>query len=297
MVRGQQCVRKPAKLTSAPFQHLPALAVSASSFFYPACGHEGVDCGKVEWGLPVPPSFALCIFPQVWVLFVYLGCYSILIGDVSISVWRNMLPSDTLLFLLILYSSFHPYLPPSPLPTFSLTFREAMPPSCPLWGSCCGTWSCTHPPCRSPPDHASPTARQWRPQPSRLCLLSPVQAWRVTGSEAALALAEWIVFTSGASPHQVHSKEGLLSIRALSAPHCFISNAHLVLVRSHLGPPQPRRFTQHNCVSVSHLLDLNVGALCTHTTTTHSAEFLTVQFGLRGSCQCTSLTSTVSPSP
>lgn len=65
-----------------------------------------------------------------------------------------------------------------------------------------------------------------------------------------------------ASPHQIHSKEGLLSVSALPAPHCFVSNAHLVLVRSHLGPPQPCRFTQHHCVSVSHLLDLNVGALC-----------------------------------
>lgn len=89
MLRGQQCVRKPAKLTSAPFQHLLALAVSASGFLYPACGHEGVDCGKIKRGLPVPPALALCIFPHVLVLFVYLGCYSILIGDVSISLWKE----------------------------------------------------------------------------------------------------------------------------------------------------------------------------------------------------------------
>lgn len=91
--------RKPEKLTTAPFQHLLALTVSAASFFDPACVHEGIDCGKVERGLPVPPAFALCIFPQVWVLFVYLGRYSVLIGDVSISLWNNdnMLLSDTLI--------------------------------------------------------------------------------------------------------------------------------------------------------------------------------------------------------
>lgn len=203
---------------------------------------------------------------------------------------NNMLPSDTLLFLLILSITFGPYLPPSPLPTFSLTFREAMPPSCPIWGSCCGTWSCTRPPCRSPPDHTSPAALQWRPPPPRLCQLSPVQAWRMRMGQRLLwhwwnELCSRLTQNPGASPHQIHSKEGLLSISALSAPHCFVSNAHLMLVRSHLGPPQPCRFTQHYCVSVSHLLDLNVGALCTHKTTTHSVELLTVQFGLRVSCQ------------
>lgn len=86
ILMGPNCTRKPEKLTIASFQHLLALTVSAASFFYPGGGHEGVDCGKVELGLSVPPAFALCIFPQVWVLFIYLGCYSILIGDVSITL-------------------------------------------------------------------------------------------------------------------------------------------------------------------------------------------------------------------
>lgn len=74
------------KLTTALLQHLLPLTVSAPGLFDPACRHEGVNCGKVEWSLSIPPALVLCIFPHFWVLFVYLCRYSILVGDVAISI-------------------------------------------------------------------------------------------------------------------------------------------------------------------------------------------------------------------
>lgn len=64
-----------------------------------------------------------------------------------------------------------------------------------------------------------------------------------------------------ALPYKIHPKKSFITIGTFSAPHCFISNAHLMLVCTHLCPPKPRRFTQYDCMSVANLLDLNVGTL------------------------------------
>lgn len=71
-----------------------------------------------------------------------------------------------------------------------------------------------------------------------------------------------------ALPHKIHPKKSFITIGTFSAPHCFISNAHLMLVCTHLCPPQPRWFTHYDCMSVANLLDLNV---CTLFTTRKSA--------------------------
>lgn len=62
-------------------------------------------------------------------------------------------------------------------------------------------------------------------------------------------------------PDQIHAQQSLVFISALSAPHRLIPNAHLMLICSHLGPPQPGRSAQHHCISVGDLLDLYVRTL------------------------------------
>lgn len=64
-----------------------------------------------------------------------------------------------------------------------------------------------------------------------------------------------------ALPHKIHPKKSFFTIGTFSAPHCFISNAHLMLVCTHLCPPKPGWFTEDDCMSVANLLDLNVCAL------------------------------------
>lgn len=76
--------------TAALLQQLLPLTVSVPSFFYSGCSHEGVDRGKVELSLSIPPALALRICPHFWVLFVYLSRYAILVGNVAISVWRSV---------------------------------------------------------------------------------------------------------------------------------------------------------------------------------------------------------------
>lgn len=81
------------RLTIAPVQqHLP-LMVSAPSFFYPGRSHVGVDDGKVELTLSIPPAFASSVFSHLRVFFVYLGHYAVLVGDVTITHWRLNVPS------------------------------------------------------------------------------------------------------------------------------------------------------------------------------------------------------------
>lgn len=66
---------------------------------------------------------------------------------------------------------------------------------------------------------------------------------------------------AGSLPDKIHAQESLLTIRTVSAPHCLISNAHLMLICAHLCPPQPCWFAQHHCICVGDLLNLYVGTL------------------------------------
>lgn len=201
MLRGQQCVRKPATPTSAPFQHLLALAVSASSFLYPACGHEGVDCGKIKRGLPVPPALALCIFPHVRVLFVYLGCYSILIGDVSISLWKEQQQQHAA--FRHTFISFDPFYYFWSLPS-TLSAAHIFPDVSRshasflsdmrklLWYVKLHSSSMQEPPW----PYFSSSSAMTSTAPSAVSALSSPSLEDEDGSETALTLAEWTVFTS-----------------------------------------------------------------------------------------------------
>lgn len=82
------CVNAVERLTIAPVQQRLPFMVSAPSFFYLSRSHVGVDGGKVELTLSVPPAFASSVFPHLLVFFVYLGRYSVLVGDVAITHWR-----------------------------------------------------------------------------------------------------------------------------------------------------------------------------------------------------------------
>lgn len=64
-------------------------------------------------------------------------------------------------------------------------------------------------------------------------------------------------------PDKIHAQESLIPISTLSAPHRFIPNTHLMLIGTHLCPPQPGRLAQHDCISVLDLLYLYVCALLT----------------------------------
>lgn len=66
---------------------------------------------------------------------------------------------------------------------------------------------------------------------------------------------------AGSLPDKIHAQESLLTIRTVSAPHCLISNAHLMLICAHLCPPQPCWFAQHHRICVGDLLNLYVGTL------------------------------------
>lgn len=64
-------------------------------------------------------------------------------------------------------------------------------------------------------------------------------------------------------PDKIHAEKSLVPISTLSAPHRFIPNTHLMLIGTHLCPPQPGWFAQHDCISVWDLLDLYVCTLLT----------------------------------
>lgn len=201
------------------------------------------------------------------------------------TVWQ---PVSMWVWVPILGILFLSYLPLSLQPSTSLMFPAAMPPSCQIWGSCCGRWSQSYPPCKTLPDHTSPAARWSHRQLSQLYLLSQVQAWQVIVTDSGFCLIsvwnDWaqlkkkfdlIVsrFPSGwvwfgycyfkelLLPHKIHAKKSFITICTLSAPHRFVSNAHLMLICTHLCPPQPRRSAQYYCIRVGNLLDLNVCAL------------------------------------
>lgn len=138
--------------------------------------------------MSVPPEISACLFR----FLPFLHCmapFSFLC--VTIDHWLNIeTGSGSLLFhgffvSIALYFKWAPilfpdYLPLSLLPSASLRFPAAMPPSCLRWGSCCGRWSHTHPPCKILPVHISPAAQQWHPQLSQLYRLSRVQVWNIT---------------------------------------------------------------------------------------------------------------------
>lgn len=63
------------------------------------------------------------------------------------------------------------------------------------------------------------------------------------------------------SPDKIHAKKGLLVLSALSAPNGLVSDAHLMLVSTHLSPPQPGWSAQHNRIGMGCLLNFDVRAL------------------------------------
>lgn len=171
------------------------------------------------------------------------------------------------------------YLPVFLQPRLSLKFQAAMLPSCLKWGSCCGRWRNTHPPCMILPDHTSQADQKWHPQLFQLYLLAQDPVWKIYRHVSVRLNSDCHYITRKivlmlvqirALPHKIHPKKSFITIGTFSAPHCFISNAHLMLVCTHLCPPKPCWFTQHDCMSVAHLLNLNVctlfrtrkGAMC-----------------------------------
>lgn len=82
------CVNTDKRLTVALVQQRLPLVVSAPWFFYPGRSHVGVNGGKVELTLSIPPAFASSVFPHLQVFFVYLSRYVVLVGDVTITSWR-----------------------------------------------------------------------------------------------------------------------------------------------------------------------------------------------------------------
>lgn len=72
-----------------------------------------------------------------------------------------------------------------------------------------------------------------------------------------------LYISCGDLPDKIHTEQRLLTISVFSAPNCFIANTHLVLIGSHLCPPQPGWSAQYNRMSVGSLLNLYVCTLCT----------------------------------
>lgn len=94
------------------------------------------------------------------------------------------------------------------------------------------------------------TLELWIDLHLKMSILCQVTGWEIQGTRFR-----------GDLPDKIHAKKSLITISTLSAPHCLISNTHLMLVCAHLCPPQPSWFAQHYSVSVGNLLNLYVCTL------------------------------------
>lgn len=95
-----------------------------------------------------------------------------------------------------------------------------------------------------------------------------------------------MVDKQGALPEQIHAEKSFVTICTLSAPHCFISNAHLMLICAHFCAPQPCWFAQHNCISVGNLLNLYVCTLFTRGKKTQGEKLLSNGTFTKEQSQC-----------